>query len=89
MKRDLIKCEGIVIYQRLSEGETTCREDIEDCKAPAIYLIKNGKKYCASHARILFTQYAISEGFASRIYERNRDKSNPIYAFKNHGEEMP
>ena len=81
MKRENPVCEGSVLY-KLFDGETHIGWSTpKPCKAKAAYVMEDGRLLCSVHARSLFTDYALMNGYAKRMYNNPKDNRGPQYVF--------
>ena len=76
MKHEIIPCEASVIIE-WSDGKKT----LEACRAIATYKMEDGRSLCSSHARVLFTEHALSAGYAKRMFGDPKNNYGPQYVF--------
>ena len=81
MKREIVQCDGSVMYVRWDGDQKVGYTEPQPCKSPAAYEIEDGRHLCSVHARGLFTDYALSTGYAKRMFGDPKNNHGPLYVF--------
>jgi len=89
VKRDVIKCDGSVIYELWDGEHNRCHTETKPCKAPAAFKIFDGHHLCSIHARGLFTDYALSQRYAKRMFGEPEHHGPRLHVFDTPKSQIP